>query len=240
MSNQSKRPIQWLTFDVLGTCVDWLSSLSHDGPVECQKLDIQTAIDWKSFAVTWLGAYAEGIAAANGAGPWLRAEVIIRNGLEQALASVGVNGVSELQMDALCRLWDRLRPWPDAPCGLEKIRRGGRSLATLSNFGKETLEAIGAHGDLPWNRILSSETVRCYKPDPAVYAMAVEKLNVDPAKIMMVAAHGYDLEAASKAGFATAFVIRATEGPPPVPNAFDLVVADFDDLATQLDQQFGF
>jgi 2-haloacid dehalogenase len=112
-------------------------------------------------------------------------------------------------------------------------------VATLSNFGIRTLEAISAHGGLAWNRILSSETVRSYKPDPAVYNTAVEKLDKEPAKIMMVAAHSYDLVAAGKIGFATAFVIRAGEDPPPASQEFDLVAANFDDLAIQINQKFS-
>jgi phosphoglycolate phosphatase-like HAD superfamily hydrolase len=111
-------------------------------------------------------------------------------------------------------------------------RRRGR-------LGIRTLEAISAHGGLAWNRILSSETVRSYKPDPAVYNMAVEKLDKEPAKIMMVAAHSYDLVAAGKIGFATAFVIRAGEDPPPASQEFDLVAANFDDLAIQINQKFS-
>jgi 2-haloacid dehalogenase len=164
---------------------------------------------------------------------------LIKNGLAEALASYGVSTISESDKDALCRIWDHLRPWPDAAQGLERIRQSGRMVATLSNFGIRTLEAISVHGGLAWNRILSSETVKRYKPDPAVYKMAVEKLDEEPAKIMMVAAHSYDLVAAEKIGFATAFVIRAGEDPPPASQEFDLVAADFNDLAIQINQKFS-
>jgi hypothetical protein len=48
----------------------------------------------------------------------------------------------------------------------------------------------------------------------------------------------YDLVAAGKIGFATAFVIRAGEDPPPASQEFDLVAANFDDLAIQINQKF--
>jgi len=86
---------------------------------------------------------------------------------------------------------------------------------------------------------LSSETVKRYKPDPAVYEITVEKLEEEPDRIMMVAAYAYDLTAAQEAGFATAFVIRAGEDPPPAPHKFDLVVVNLDELQIQVSQFRG-
>jgi len=236
---KDKRPIRWLTFDVLGTCVDWRTTLSEEGSKLWNRLGLQPAIDWNSFAVAWFENYAFGIQAANAPGPWITAEQIIRGGLVEALASIGVPPLSGHDLDALCELWDLLHPWPDARHGLERIRQTGRSVATLSNFGIQTLRAIGAHGHLPWDRILSSETVKRYKPDPAVYEMAVELLHEEAAKIMMVAAHTYDLQAAAQLGFATAFVIRAGENPPPPPHTFDMVVTDFNELALRIAQDYS-
>jgi 2-haloacid dehalogenase len=123
MSQERRRSIRWLTFDVLGTCVDWRSSLSEEGAREWNILGLQSAIDWNSFALTWVEDYALGIQAANTPGPWLPADRVIRNGLEEALASYGVSTVSASDKDALCRLWDRLRPWSDAAHGWKESDR---------------------------------------------------------------------------------------------------------------------
>jgi hypothetical protein len=58
MSQERRRSIRWLTFDVLGTCVDWRLSLGEAGAREWNVLGIQPAIDWNSFAVTREGDYA--------------------------------------------------------------------------------------------------------------------------------------------------------------------------------------
>ncbi len=50
-----------------------------------------------------------------------------------------------------------------------------------------------------------------FKPDPAIYRMAATYLGLDPAEIMMVASHKYDLRAAAALGFHTAFVARPLE-----------------------------
>ncbi len=93
---------------------------------------------------------------------------------------------------------------------------------------------------LPWDCILSSELAQHYKPDRAVYLTAAKLLDLEPAAIMMVAAHQSDLNAAAALGFQTAFVERPLEYGPngPVDQAShaqaDIIASDFLDLADQL------
>ena len=93
---------------------------------------------------------------------------------------------------------------------------------------------------LPWDLILSAEIFHHYKPEPEVYRGAADMLGLQPAEVMMVAAHKDDLRAAARQGLRTALVLRPTEfgkgrhpdlSPEP---AFDLNAADFLDLAAQL------
>ena len=100
---------------------------------------------------------------------------------------------------------------------------------------------MAAAAGLPWDDVLSAESVRRYKPDPAVYRMAVDRLRLPPGEIMMVAAHKYDLEAAAALGLRTAFVPRPHQlgsgGQPDQPapgDSFDVVAQDFIELAAQL------
>lgn len=46
--------------------------------------------------------------------------------------------------------------------------------------------------------LLSSELLGLTKPDPAIYYKAMDILKRKPEECVMVAAHGYDLEAAKK------------------------------------------
>jgi 2-haloacid dehalogenase len=93
---------------------------------------------------------------------------------------------------------------------------------------------------LPWDCILTAEQARCYKPRPEVYRTAARLLGLRPEQVMMVAAHNYDLAAARRCGFRTAFVPRPAEhGPGQTsdlgPDAdWDVVAADFLDLADRL------
>jgi 2-haloacid dehalogenase len=82
--------------------------------------------------------------------------------------------------------------------------------------------------------------MRAYKPDPTVYRTSAELLDVAPAEMLMVAAHGRDLEAAAGVGLRTAFVERPREhGPYPGADrtadvTSDIAVTSFHELADRL------
>jgi 2-haloacid dehalogenase len=75
-----------------------------------------------------------------------------------------------------------------------------------------------------------------YKPHAEAYRTAARWMNLEPAQILMVACHTFDLNAAHRAGMRTAFVRRpdewGPEGPPaPQPSmAYAFIVDGFDDL----------
>jgi 2-haloacid dehalogenase len=73
---------------------------------------------------------------------------------------------------------------------------------------------MAKHAGLPWDVILGAETARAYKPLPEAYHRNIELLNLEPAEVMLVAAHNYDLEAGSGHGMRTGFVARPTEDGP--------------------------
>ena len=93
---------------------------------------------------------------------------------------------------------------------------------------------------IDWDAIVSRAMIGVYKPQPQAYATAARWLALQPAQILMVACHNFDLHAAHAAGFRTAFVRRpdewGPEGPPdPKPNGgYDFVVDGFDALAGQV------
>ena len=93
---------------------------------------------------------------------------------------------------------------------------------------------------LPFQRLLSAEDFRHYKPDREVYLGAASALGLEVGQVMMVAAHEGDLRAAQASGMRAAFVERplekGTDGGAdrlPDPQA-DVQAADFMDLADKL------
>ncbi len=80
-----------------------------------------------------------------------------------------------------------------------------------------------------WHCVLSGEMVHAYKPDPALYRLAL-----DPRRTLMVAAHPWDLRTAVAHGLRPAFVQRVGEGVPAPSDTFDLTVPDLATLAARL------
>ena len=99
---------------------------------------------------------------------------------------------------------------------------------------------LARHAGLPWDAILGAEIARAYKPDPRVYRASVAALGLEPAEVMMVAAHNADLTAAASCGLRTAFVARPREHGPGqttdlrAEGGVDIEAADFVALADAL------
>ena len=230
--------IKALTFDVFGTVVDWRTSIILEG----EKLERNKglSLDWAAFADTWRGGYEPAMdLVRQGQLPWTNIDTLHRRILDRLLNEFNINSLNEKEIDHLNRVWHRLRPWPDVIAGLKRL--GSRYvIAALSNGNVALLTNMAKNAGLHWDRILSAEKARHYKPDPEVYKTAAELLGVPPEQILMVAAHLHDLRGAQAVGFRTAFVPRLLEfGPNGSPDSetdptFDITATDFADLADQL------
>jgi 2-haloacid dehalogenase len=227
-----------LTFDVFGTTVDWHGSIVSEAARIGGRAGV--AADWPALANAWRSKYRPFMdRVRNNELPWMKFEALHRLSLDETLAEMGIDGFSERDRDELNGVWEHLRPWPDAVDGLLRLR-SRYLVAPLSNGHMALLARMAKHGGLPWDCILSAELAHAYKPDPAVYRMAADLLDLELSDIVMVAAHTYDLEAAGSLGMGTVLVRRPDEfGPagPPQPvrdEGFDLVVDGFTELADAL------
>jgi 2-haloacid dehalogenase len=113
---------------------------------------------------------------------------------------------------------------PDAAEGLERLRRAGFRMVTLSNAGEAALDEMLANTKLEryFERNFSAESVGRYKPSPEVYEYAARELDLPPDRLRMVAAHGFDIAGALHAGYAAAFVARRGKGLLPFAPAPDI------------------
>jgi 2-haloacid dehalogenase len=237
--NVALTQVKALTFDVFGTVVDWRGSIIREGA----RLNAAKglSVDWARFADAWRGEYGPSMdRVRRGELPWTGLDTLHRQSLEPLLVAFGIDMLTENEQADLNRVWHRLDPWPDSAAGLARLR-ARFIVATLSNGSVALLVDIARFAGLGWDCILSAELARAYKPDPAVYRTAVALLDCAPDEVLMVAAHAADLRAARAVGLRTAYVPRPLEwGPDRAPEPytegeFDLVAADFRDLARQLD-----
>lgn len=67
-----------------------------------------------------------------------------------------------------------------------------------------------------------------------MYRLAPRATGSAPERLLMVAAHAWDLRGAQAIGMRTAYVARPVGDPPAPSDSFDLTATGLDDLASQL------
>lgn len=129
----------------------------------------------------------------------------------------------------------------DVAPGLEQLRAAGAKMFTLTNSPPAVVEAQLKNAGLTdfFEKQLSVDTVRRYKPDAEVYRMAAKNVGVPLERIRLVAAHDWDVAGALSAGCKAAFIARAGKVLNPLMPKPDIVGTDLVDVATKLLQQQG-
>jgi len=233
-----RRVVKALLFDVQGTATDFHSTVCD----EARRISAgrHPNADWPDMVRRWRAGYFAALdVAPSRHGTWVSVHSVYRRALDGVLDECGIAGFSDAEREELTLAWQRLKPWPDVVPGLTRLKRAF-TLATLSNADVSAVVNISKRANLPWDAIFTAEMAGAFKPDPAAYRMAATYLGLDPADIMMVASHKYDIRAAGRLGFHTAFVARPLEfGPDGAADVdyedeFDVNAADFLDLAEQL------
>jgi 2-haloacid dehalogenase len=104
----------------------------------------------------------------------------------------------------------QLPPYPDAGAAFDGLERAGVLIGTLTNSGekqaRKLLESAGLDDRVA--EIVSVEEVELYKPHPAVYRHAAERLGVEPRRITLISAHAWDVVGAKQAGLDAIWVDR--------------------------------
>ena len=230
--------LQAILFDTFGTIVDWRSSLITEMTAFGAGRGI--AADWATLVDAWRAAYAPSMdRVRRGEEPWTKLDVLHRQSLDRLVAEAGIEGLTEVDRVYLTMGWHRLHPWPDAVPGTARLNAHFIT-GPLSNGNVSLLVDLKRANGLAWDMIFGAEVFGHYKPDPETYLGACRLLSLEPAEVMLCAAHNEDLRAAQKHGLQTAFVPRPTEYGPdqtrdttPTGN-WDYVVAGIDELADRL------
>lgn len=237
-TNVNPADVEVLTFDVFGTVVDWHGSICRE--VASLGLDVNPA----DFARSWRDGYEPSMQRVrSGELGWTKIDTLHRLILDQIIDQYGLQ-LSETERADLNKVWHRLDPWPDVIEGLTRLK-AAYSICTLSNGNLLLLSNMAKRAGLPWDLILSAEVFKAYKPDRESYLGVAEVYDVAPEKIMLVAAHRSDLDAARKFGLKTAYVERPVEyGADQIKEVTadgrsDIHARDFNDLADQLLKTIG-
>ena len=192
-------PVRAIVFDAYGTLFDVASAAARQRDVLGER-HVALSRLWrqKQLEYTWLrtlmGRHAD-------------FRQVTADALDYALEALSLP--AELR-DRLLEIYMRLDAYADARPTLERLRERGLRTAILSNGTPSMLAAAveSAKLDALLDPLLSVESVGLFKPVPAVYQLAVDRLGIEAARIGFVSANGWDAAGAAAFGFRTVWVNR--------------------------------
>jgi 2-haloacid dehalogenase len=207
------REIEAIAVDIFGTTVDWRTGVV-DG-LHRLAADKDLSFGAGALADAWRERYLPAVAQINsGERAWANLDTIHAEALDECLDLFGYSehfGAAE--REEMVRAWYVLPPWRDSLDGLRKLREN-HIVVALSNGGFALLTRLIKTAGLPFDAVISAENVQAYKPDVRAYRHAARLLDLPPDRILMVAAHTWDIDGARAAGLRTAFVERPDEKGP--------------------------
>ncbi|MEV6752954.1 haloacid dehalogenase type II [Streptomyces sp. NPDC051214] len=222
--------VEVVVFDVLGTMVDesgGLRAALHEAlPASVDGASVERMLTvWQEHVEREQRRIGEGVRA------YANSEVIDREAAERVAECAGLSDPAAIGQ--LARASQRLKPWPDSVAGLARLA-GRFPVLGLSHAAPGALLRLNAYAGLRWHQALSGEEVRAYKPAPEVYRLAIEAAGCPAERVLMVAAHAWDLRGAQAAGMRTAYVRRPVGDPPRSTDTFDREVQSLEELAAAL------
>ncbi|MFJ2259359.1 haloacid dehalogenase type II [Streptomyces sp. NPDC087844] len=222
--------IEVVVFDILGTMVD------EPGGLRAAIRDAVPAAVDDATADRLLTVWQEHVEheqrrIAEQDRAYANSEIIDREAARRVADRVGLTDPATIER--LATASRRAEPWGDSLAGLARLARRYPVLG-LSNAGRATLLRLNAYAGLRWHQALSAEDARAYEPAPEVYRLALDAAGCPPERVLMVAAHAWDLRGAQVLGMRTAHVRRPIGDPPKRTDTFDWRANSLDELVTVL------
>ncbi len=227
--------IKALTFDTGGTILDWHRGIS--GAFAAAGAARGLKADWAAVTNEYRRRSLKGI--VNAERPSYNFDDVHRAKLDEVIAEFKLDALTAADRDAIWRTWHALDAWPGFAVAAARLRKR-YVVASFTLLTTALVVNVSKKNGIDWDAIISCEMIGVYKIRPEAYRTAAKWLQLDPAEILMVACHNFDLDAARACGYQTAFVRRPDEwgpGGPPDPNpnpACTIVVDDFAQLADKL------
>ncbi|WP_337877789.1 haloacid dehalogenase type II [Caldimonas sp.] len=144
---------------------------------------------------------------------------LTRDGLRHACARLGLALTPEHEQ-RLMNQYRHLSAFPENRETLHALRQRGLPTGILSNGDPAMLEVAVKSAGLSevLDHVISVEPVRCFKPDPRVYALGLEVLRrrqptLAPRQVLFVSSNGWDAVGATWFGYTTFWLNRS--GAPP-------------------------
>ncbi len=118
--------------------------------------------------------------------------------------------LTEDTKNKLMDAWLTLSVWPDVLPALDKLKQKGIRFSLLSNATPSMLDACLRYSGINgyFERVLSTDSVSTFKPDPAAYQVCIDTLKLKKSEILFVAYSGWDAVGAKWFGYPVYWVNR--------------------------------
>jgi 2-haloacid dehalogenase len=157
----------------------------------------------------------------------------LRATLERALRA---DGRATDALDAAMERAAAMEPFPDAKSALSRLATEGLHVGVLTNSttaaAERALRSCGLRER--FEVVIGSDQVQTFKPHPRVYRHGAERVRAEPAEIVLVAAHAWDVMGAMRAGLRGAWVARSERWLIPVVPEPDVRGVDLEDAAGKI------
>ena len=216
------------SFDVLGTCFHFQPLIELIQQILTRNTNIQTTIDATTFFHSWFYAAQRDFTYTSLCGSYTPIASILQQTFRRALAIVDYpdpnTNITDEDIESLIMDIKRLPPRDGLKEIFDGLRDAGWDVYAVTNGGKQAslkyYELAGVA--LDDDHLLSCDDIKVAKPDPKVYQNANKWLESRGCEAhdkdggrsrWFVAAHSWDLIAAKKEGFRTAWVAHEEHDP---------------------------
>jgi 2-haloacid dehalogenase len=200
MSPTSLPAPRWISFDCYGTLIDWKSGVER----AFRELAHTSEDDTAEMFAAWERAQWEMIQQ-----PYAPYEEILRASFRKTAEEFGYwcpGYAGEAFIESLAR-W---QPFPDVNPALRRLAQKHR-LAIISNIDRRLLGGTLRNFAVRFDALITAEDARAYKPNPAIFRLALERLGCPPNEIVHVAFGAeYDLTAAHAIGMRLVYLNRGS------------------------------
>lgn len=235
-----------VSFDVIGTCFSFDSAIQAITDCLGPRLS-ELSIDPKTLCYQWFYSAQRDFTYASICGAYLPIAQVLRATFKRACFIVDLpqTHVSDADVTAVMAAFRQLPPRPGLKTCIDGLRAAGWDVYGVTNGGVEASLAYFHNADITIDEahLLSCDAIQVAKPDARVYEAANTHLSArslgedGQEQRWFVAAHAWDLLAARKAGFRTAYLSFEEHDPvTEVFGEFDVYAESMEELLVKMGQ----
>ena len=187
------------TFDCYGTLIDWDTGVQ----AALQAIPALDGLDLDAFVLRREQSEME-----IESGPYLPYGTVLARSLQQTAEAFNCH-VNDSEARGFVASVPNWPAFPDALPFLRRLHALGKPLLILSNITNAVLWQSIRKLEVPFEALVTAETMRSYKPAPAHWTEALARLGLRPNELLHIAASPYhDIEPATQLGIPCVWVNR--------------------------------